>query len=803
MKKKSLFFLAILCQLMIYANNRTTKSIYIDSSISELSVPTENSNIQTYHLFSHGKSGELFIDNQWMNVSEIALKFKNQLNEKTELYIYGCNFAQGEKGIAAVKYLEKTLNVKVSASTNITGIDGDWNLEIGSGKNELKLPNFKGNLQLDMEHYLNPMIAGKYSDDSTITEEYIYLSTPSATDITVQMNYASGTGFPIVRVTTLVTGGTTVTNNTGSFTFKNSTPVRLQFVASTTGNPVILPGSSPITRPLNSAGTIISGSTAGLKFTSTGNFYVNYRARSTPQAGSVLTKGTAALGTEFRWGGSPIEFATTIPETGNMLSIMATDANTDIRIDNIKAGTKFINGAGGLAPTPLVGPFNITLQKGQSFILYAPAANNILSSQDTGWLGAKIFATKNIAVTVGGLMQQGNASNDRDLGFDQLVPVNRLGLEHIVMQGNGGAREKVIVVSTVANTKVYVNNNTTTSFATLANAGDYTIIPSTSFNSSKNMRVEVSSPAYVFLKIYGSDANNTNSLMFIPPLNCFGEKSVDLIPDATKIGNFEYTSTQLVVLAATIGNPAVAVPPVVKQNGTVLNYTGTIGDVTGNLNWKSYRYNLSGLSNVSVTSQGAIQAEIFGANANAGFGGYYSGFGDAPSYVISESDTFGFLCPGNGILSVATSSGTYQWYKNNNPISGATTNVYSVPATDPANTTYYVKITFPGGCVISSNQVTSEVCPCTKPGVGGTPDAFTKMGISIRDKRTTADWPKDIPNGFIAMEANNKGFVITRIASPETAIMSPVIGMLVYDTTKDCLRLYNGTSWNCIEPTCN
>ena len=178
------------------------------------------------------------------------------------------------------------------------------------------------------------MIAGKY-DDSTISEEYIYLSTPSTTDITVQMNYASGTGFPIVKVTTLATGGTTIINSTGSFIFKNSTPIRLQFVESTTGNPVILPGNSPITLPFSTAGTIISGSTTGLKFTSSGSFYVNYRARSTPQAGSVLTKGAAALGTEFRWGGSPIEFATTTPETGNMLSIMATDANTDIRIDNI------------------------------------------------------------------------------------------------------------------------------------------------------------------------------------------------------------------------------------------------------------------------------------------------------------------------------------------------------------------------------------------------------------------------------------------------------------------------------------
>lgn len=53
------------------------------------------------------------------------------------------------------------------------------------------------------------------------------------------------------------------------------------------------------------------------------------------------------------------------------------------------------------------------------------------------------------------------------------------------------------------------------------------------------------------------------------------------------------------------------------------------------------------------------------------------------------------------------------------------------------------------------------------------------------------------------MEANKKGFVITRIANPETAIPQAVLGMLVYDTAKDCLKLYNGTEWKCIKPTCN
>ncbi|TXB60633.1 DUF4347 domain-containing protein [Phaeodactylibacter luteus] len=48
----------------------------------------------------------------------------------TRLHIYGCNFAQGPKGQAAVAYLEKELGIAVAASTNVTGAEGDWVLEV-------------------------------------------------------------------------------------------------------------------------------------------------------------------------------------------------------------------------------------------------------------------------------------------------------------------------------------------------------------------------------------------------------------------------------------------------------------------------------------------------------------------------------------------------------------------------------------------------------------------------------------------------------------------------------------------------
>lgn len=63
--------------------------------------------------------------------------------------------------------------------------------------------------------------------------------------------------------------------------------------------------------------------------------------------------------------------------------------------------------------------------------------------------------------------------------------------------------------------------------------------------------------------------------------------------------------------------------------------------------------------------------------------------------------------------------------------------------------------------------------------------------------------PQDLNNAFVILRSKEKGFVITRIANPETAIGTNAIeGMIVYDTNDDCIKLYNGTTWNCIIQSC-
>ncbi|UKB82541.1 hypothetical protein LF887_16175 [Chryseobacterium sp. MEBOG06] len=96
---------------------------------------------------------------------------------------------------------------------------------------------------------------------------------------------------------------------------------------------------------------------------------------------------------------------------------------------------------------------------------------------------------------------------------------------------------------------------------------------------------------------------------------------------------------------------------------------------------------------------------------------------------------------------------------------------------------------------------------CTKLPTSGTPDGFTSFGITVQQK--SSSWPGNIPNGFLAMESKDKGFVITRVQhvsqtpQPGDAIAEPKEGMLLYDIQDKCVKLYNGTQWKCVEKSCN
>jgi hypothetical protein len=84
-----------------------------------LSKAINNQNEEIFHLFTHGKPGQLRINGKWLEKEEIASflieQFSLPLGEmsvgQSGINIYGCNFVQGDLGLEVVAYLEKKLGI--------------------------------------------------------------------------------------------------------------------------------------------------------------------------------------------------------------------------------------------------------------------------------------------------------------------------------------------------------------------------------------------------------------------------------------------------------------------------------------------------------------------------------------------------------------------------------------------------------------------------------------------------------------------------------------------------------------------
>jgi hypothetical protein len=156
-KMKTYLILSVLCILNfgikanVQAQNflQNSSTVYVDSDVKNFP-DVCNTAHNVIQFISHGQPGQLLIDGRWMNAIQIVEFIKPMIHNKERtidhINIYGCNFAQGNIGTDAVKILENELGISIAASTNITGKDGDWELEFGKSVNSIYIPNFNSNL---------------------------------------------------------------------------------------------------------------------------------------------------------------------------------------------------------------------------------------------------------------------------------------------------------------------------------------------------------------------------------------------------------------------------------------------------------------------------------------------------------------------------------------------------------------------------------------------------------------------------------------------------------------------------------
>ena len=102
----------------------------------------QHQGVSSVQIIAHGNAGDLWLGNSYLSADNVAersavlAEIGKDMNVGGDILIYACNTAQGERGVSFVDSLAALTGRDIAASTNRTGIGGDWTLEIATGSIE-------------------------------------------------------------------------------------------------------------------------------------------------------------------------------------------------------------------------------------------------------------------------------------------------------------------------------------------------------------------------------------------------------------------------------------------------------------------------------------------------------------------------------------------------------------------------------------------------------------------------------------------------------------------------------------------
>ncbi|MDG2433299.1 T9SS type B sorting domain-containing protein [Flavobacterium sp.] len=522
--------------------------------------------------------------------------------------------------------------------------------------------------QFSKTHYIPPLSC---SNNIGVADQYLYISTPTTTNV----NFI------------ITSNGATIASGTVS----NTSPF-VYFIGQ--GN------NTTLITPKTNIGIVTN---KGFIVEAEDLIYVSVRLNAAfstfnstyAHAGGLVSKGNSALGKTFRLGAmlNPLNDSSLL----NFASILATENSTKITISNIPVGTVLTSGV------VTAGDITVTLNKNESYVL---ALENSASSPSNSskMIGALVESDKPVVVNSGSfggsnstLVSNTGQGIGRDIGFDQIVPLEKTGKEYIFVKGIGTDEiERVQLIASEDNTEVYLDG--TTLFKIL-NKGEFADIDGSKFTDD-NLYIRTTKNVAAYQSIAGTNSPANQNLFFVPPLNCSTPNIVDNIPVIQTVGTTNYSGSLNIVTEAgatvSINNSTLSTAPVpVKGNPGFVRYTVS---------------NLSG--NIAVKSTRQVYVSYFGTNINATYGGYYSGFDTKPEIVMDKITVASSTCIPNVKLKISTLSSydTFQWYFNDVAIPGATSNQYT-----PTQPGYYQVqgsiVGCPSTVPIFSDKIPVSSCP--------------------------------------------------------------------------------------------
>ncbi|MDO7138764.1 T9SS type B sorting domain-containing protein [Algibacter lectus] len=520
--------------------------------------------------------------------------------------------------------------------------------------------------QLSKTHFIPPLTYAD-SDNAVPQDQYIYLSTPSVTDVAYTI-------IPVGQPTSTYISGVV----------SNASPVVI-FI----GN-----GDSQLFMPPTQTSTVTNN--RGYIIEAQNSIYASVRmiaATTGAQAGALVSKGLAARGETFRIG----SYTNENPQDNylNFVSVMATENNTEVAFSNLPVGLIIENYSGTT-------PITVNLNKGESYTI---ATNSNESTINTdGLIGTLVNSDKPIVVNCGSANGSFHNGNGRDYGIDQIVGLDKVGTEYIFVKGDGyDGWENILIVAHYDNTSVSINGNA--AIATI-NAGEYYLIEGDQYING-NMYVETSQPVFAYQGIGATPSEANQGMYFVPPLSCETRGNLNNIANIQSIGSIDFEGGVSIVTKA---------GATVTVNNIALSNFFTTGPtaVTGKSDYVTYKIvDLTG--NISVQSTDELYCAYFNFNGAATSGSFYSGFPTPPE--INFNAVFESLgnCIPNVTLEVANMDNfdSVEWFFDNGSGSGfVTTGITTFQITPTVSGTYkLVGELLCSGLKLESLEVPVSICP--------------------------------------------------------------------------------------------
>jgi len=237
----------------------------------------------------------------------------------------------------------------------------------------------------------------------------------------------------------------------------------------------------------------------------------------------MTSKGKSALGKSFK-AGMPL-----IPNTNygmvQFISVMATIDNTNVTFENLDSTVTY---AGTV--TSSISSLTINLNRGETYILAVARDQN--TSITNALIGTSVVSDKDIVVNSGAANSTFGSGVPRDFGFDQIVPVEKVGKEYVFTRGSGNdSWENALIVATEDNTELYLNGNLAPTITLDEN--EFYIIEGNFYNpvSVPTIYARATKNVYAYQGFGGRAGSEANQgMFFVPPLSDEANDDVNNIP---------------------------------------------------------------------------------------------------------------------------------------------------------------------------------------------------------------------------------------------------------------------------------